>query len=262
MKLVVFTEDKIVAKVIHTVVDNTVIISEEIKPETKNILLSADFIMVDSNIGFKNWKFLVQEIKYKYRLSYIPIIVLVEKITPSLQSFFRYVGFVEFLPMEKLKKFDLNAITSAFNNIISFYKDLKINNKVKNYFDILITINKDIYKKINYFLDFILNYYKISEEDLFFLKFILNELIDNSLKNSKDKIRIVLFHINKIFVVKIEDFGGGFNSEYILNKDFNTIYNEINEDHMGGLGIFIIKKLVKKIIFNDKGNTVEVEKEL
>jgi len=110
----------------------------------------------------------------------------------------------------------------------------------------------------------------ISEDTLFELKVILNELLSNAIKhgnkmNELKKLKVVsgLTTDSRIFFV-IQDEGEGFDCrcyESLIDNSNNPCFDFDNLKETGR-GIYIVKELCDRVIYNEKGNRVIAIKKL
>ncbi|ACL74786.1 ATP-binding protein [Ruminiclostridium cellulolyticum] len=115
-------------------------------------------------------------------------------------------------------------------------------------------------------LDYITLGNSVSEDTLFEIKVILNELIVNALqhgnKSNHNKHTYVTFKLidDDYLYVSVMDEGSGFNySKFSLVKDLDCT-NSLYCDH--GRGLVIVRQLCDKIKFNKCGNKVSIIKNL
>lgn len=110
----------------------------------------------------------------------------------------------------------------------------------------------------------------ISEDTLFELKVILNELLSNAIKhgnkmNELKKLKVVsgLTTDSKIFFV-IQDEGEGFDcscNKSLINSPDSPCF-DFNDLKETGRGIYIVRELCDRVIYNEKGNKVIVIKKI
>ncbi|NMA66006.1 MAG: ATP-binding protein [Clostridiaceae bacterium] len=133
------------------------------------------------------------------------------------------------------------------------------------------TIDTDAYeasKEVNRILGIIQKTSKIDNEQCFDVKVILNELLQNAIKHGNDydnnkKISIDVWIKDKFLYITVEDQGGGFDPQSILDIKLNRLSdcNPMTIDETGR-GLCIVQKLCDCIEFNSSGNTVTVAKRL
>ncbi len=236
----------------------------KINADIKNIhqLKKINLILIDSQLKNHKWINLIETVRYTLKLINIPILVLSDKNTRKNYKIFRYFGFIDFVD----KNLQIEEINTKLNNILNLLSNFTIYTDIIDYYKIAINkIDNSIYQRINYILDIFMVTYNIKEEEVFYLRFILNELIDNSIKYSsnyslKKMIFNFLFIRNKL-IIKINDYGKGFDANKVLDKSYEEIYNNaLTEKNKGGVALFLIKRLTDKLTFNNKGNELIIEK--
>lgn len=102
----------------------------------------------------------------------------------------------------------------------------------------------------------------IKDEIYYDIKLIISELLINALlhgnKNNPNLKIYVKYEIkNNNFIFTVEDEGNGF--------DYMNIPNPLDNKNIlksSGRGIFLVKNLADKILFNEKGNRITIEKKL
>lgn len=130
-------------------------------------------------------------------------------------------------------------------------------------------IEKIIYKsepetisKVELFIEKITNQYNIDDDLYGNMVISITEAVNNAIihgnkreKSKKIKLNHFIESSNHIKIcINIEDEGGGF--------DYNNLPNPTapeNIELIGGRGIFLIKNLADFVIFNDKGNSIELQ---
>ena len=112
-------------------------------------------------------------------------------------------------------------------------------------------------------------YPSISEDILFELKVVLNELFLNAIKhgNKGDSTKCVKLVVDlkreKYIRIFIEDQGEGFNFKSLIEKSKKSIrVNNFLDMKETGRGILIVDSLCDKITYNKKGNRVLVIKKV
>lgn len=78
-----------------------------------------------------------------------------------------------------------------------------------------------------------------------------NAIVHGNKSNSARKVRIEIFHKNKVLVISVEDEGSGFKPGEIPDPT-----KQENIENISGRGVFLMSKLADKIEFNEKGNRV------
>ena len=139
------------------------------------------------------------------------------------------------------------------NNDLKFLKDSQ--SEILNSFLIVIKkyhkINKNQKERLEFDIDD--SNIKISNA---FLEFVLYELIDNALKFSPQKEKVIVSgknHNEKYYQILINDFGTGMTDEEIKNiGELKQFKREIREQQGMGLGLFLSKNIIEKSdgIFN------------
>lgn len=121
---------------------------------------------------------------------------------------------------------------------------------------------------INLILSDIILEYFISNEIIFELKVVLNELITNALchgnKCELEKLVYVTLKLvsNKYLYISVKDEGFGFNSK-MSSQSLDDYLEEVNTslcEH--GRGLVIVNSLCDKVKFNRSGNKVSILKKL
>ncbi|MEN8905797.1 MAG: ATP-binding protein [Clostridiales bacterium] len=125
-------------------------------------------------------------------------------------------------------------------------------------------IRKAVHATVNFIKS---NYSNVSDNFIFEVKIILNELLSNSMRysyrNDLNCIATVIVGITfdmKIYIV-IKDYGDGFDYMKIFNKceDIDLCIDSIKES---GRGILLVKNLSDDIKFCNKGNKIVIIKKL
>jgi serine/threonine-protein kinase RsbW len=123
----------------------------------------------------------------------------------------------------------------------------------------ILVIKSDVaeLKKVEDFLINIFNEYQIEKKYFNKVYLCLSEAVINAIKhgNKKDLTKTVTIIVEcdkKEMDIRIEDEGEGFN---VNDVEDPTLYE--NKKKESGRGIFIIKKLMDKMQYNEKGNRVQ-----
>lgn len=131
-----------------------------------------------------------------------------------------------------------------------------------------ISFSSDLYKMkntVNEALDFIKQYHpKLSENDAYDVKLVLNELLTNAIvhgnKKDKDKNVYLKMKLKKDSIcVKISDEGKGFDYLDYVSK-YNA--NKFLQMQDSGRGIKLVTSLTDVIAFNSLGNEIEFLKKV
>ncbi|TYQ15091.1 UNVERIFIED_CONTAM: serine/threonine-protein kinase RsbW [Acetivibrio alkalicellulosi] len=144
---------------------------------------------------------------------------------------------------------------------------------LKSYYSILSSEKINTRLLVNDILEFLSCYNTkeaIDQDTLFEVKVILNELMQNALNhgNKKDIAKVIKVQVNIIennmLCIVIEDEGEGYNFRYLMEVIEKPQENllEICDLKENGRGLMLVKSLSDKILFNDKGNKIEVLKKL
>jgi len=115
-------------------------------------------------------------------------------------------------------------------------------------------------KTSNNIIDFLSNKIKISSDDVFYLRLVIEEAVRNAMQHGNQLNPSLLVDIkcslkgSKITLI-VEDKGKGFDHKKVPNptKGLN-VYKE------GGRGVFLIKSLMDEVYFNDSGNKITMIK--
>jgi serine/threonine-protein kinase RsbW len=123
----------------------------------------------------------------------------------------------------------------------------------------ILVIKSDVaeLKKVEDFLINIFNEYQLEKKYFNKVYLCLSEAVINAIKhgNKKDLTKTVTIIVEcdkKEMDIRIEDEGEGFN---VNDVEDPTLYE--NKKKESGRGIFIIKKLMDKMQYNEKGNRVQ-----
>ncbi len=151
--------------------------------------------------------------------------------------------------VNRLDKFVVDLLAMSRNNrlaeesvLINFM--VEINNSVTNFHHVFTTKDLEIRVKIHEVVPFY--------SDLTKIRIILNNLISNSIKYRRTEPDLVSF-INiyvttgpKEVVLKIEDNGEGISQDK-LEKIFDMFYRASENSEGSGLGMYIVKNVIKKL---------------
>ncbi|HHX18595.1 MAG TPA: ATP-binding protein [Clostridium sp.] len=130
--------------------------------------------------------------------------------------------------------------------------------------------NTNIRTLIDGILKFLFDEGICTKQDILFeVKVILNELIQNAIchGNKNDTIKSVKLNVkidgDNICII-VEDEGEGYNFRQLLNsiKNDKPINCDVCDLKESGRGMILVTNLSEKIIFNAKGNRIEVIKRL
>ncbi|MDP2891752.1 MAG: ATP-binding protein [Bacillota bacterium] len=111
---------------------------------------------------------------------------------------------------------------------------------------------------------FVMQHYKIGEEKTFYLKLVLNELIDNSLRcqSGCSQVRTVaeikLSPFTRGVNITISDSGAGFNPKETLKR----LKEDIESCLECGRGLLLVREISRSMKFNKRGNRVSVDMKL
>lgn len=102
----------------------------------------------------------------------------------------------------------------------------------------------------------------LSDNELLDIRLCLEELLINAIKygNKFDKSKKVKLNYdveNNILRVIIKDEGGGFDYQNLPDP---TVEKNLQE--LKGRGVFLVKRLMDEVYFNDKGNEITIIKRL
>ncbi len=147
---------------------------------------------------------------------------------------------------------------------MSFADMTKVNNIVEC---VLSSCTNQTYEAVNTSIAAILKHKScLSENTLFELKVILNELLNNALMHGNrsiqtKKIKLAVGISDTTAIISVEDEGAGFDFKSTYQKEQNSLEESgINDIKENGRGVMIIAGLCDEISFNEKGNRVEVKK--
>ena len=129
-------------------------------------------------------------------------------------------------------------------------KKLQINSKYNNIKVVSLEISQ------------LLESLNVSEETKFKIRLCIEEVLINAMKYGNklkpDAIVKIEFEINKEqFKISVEDEGEGFNYQNVPDPTL-----EQNVARAGGRGIFLVRKFMDKVYFNQKGNKITMIKTL
>ena len=102
------------------------------------------------------------------------------------------------------------------------------------------------------------------ESSLFYMKVILNELLLNAIMHGNngqiDKLVSVTINMqeNKSILIEVEDEGSGYDYRVLMDDDYENLPGDVCDCRENGRGLMIIKKLSKKVMFNENGNKITV----
>lgn len=163
--------------------------------------------------------------------------------------------------VNRLDKFVVDLLAMSRNNRltepsvpINFM--VEINNSVTNFHHVYTTKNLEIRTKIHQNIPFY--------SDLTKIRIILNNLISNAIKYRKNKYNLISF-INiyvdttpEEVIIIIEDNGEGISTDK-LEKIFDMFYRASESSEGSGLGMYIVKNVVKKLDATIEVNSVDRE---
>ncbi len=163
--------------------------------------------------------------------------------------------------VNRLDKFVVDLLAMSRNNRVTeasvpIHFMVEINNSVTNFHHVYTTKNLEIRTKILESVPFY--------SDLTKIRIILNNLISNAIKYRKNRHNLVS-HIN-IYVdtnpveatIKIEDNGEGIPPDK-LEKIFDMFYRASENSEGSGLGMYIVKNVIKKLNATIDVNSVDRE---
>jgi len=92
----------------------------------------------------------------------------------------------------------------------------------------------------------------------FNLRVALAEALSNAMEygnglNADKLVDVTVEVVNELLHVHVRDEGSGFNPEAIPDPT-----QSIHLEHPGGRGLFLIRKLVDEVSFNDEGNAIRM----
>lgn len=220
-----------------------------------------DAIIFDYLVKDKNLFKIISSIK-KYRdFNNIPIIGIIDKklkreviknIILHGADKVIYYPFKEATLIRKIKE------------IKNLYKNIFIEYQSKDIITFKIDGSISFLYKINKLVSILLYYYDLKPDDIYNIRFALYEIGSNAIKyrgDCKNPITIVISLLEDKIIFKIKDLGNGFDINKLkcfITEDRLTELNNISSAH--GLGIFYSSKIMDRIIYNNKGNYVIMEK--
>jgi signal transduction histidine kinase len=163
--------------------------------------------------------------------------------------------------VNRLDKFVVDLLAMSRNNRltehpVSINFMVEINNSVTNFHHVYTTKNLEIRTKIHQNVPFY--------SDLTKIRIILNNLISNAIKYRKNKYNLVSY-INiyvdstpEEVIIKIEDNGEGIPPDK-LEKIFDMFYRASENSEGSGLGMYIVKNVIKKLDATIDVNSVDRE---
>lgn len=163
--------------------------------------------------------------------------------------------------VNRLDKFVVDLLAMSRNNrltepSVSINFMVEVNNSVTNFHHVFATKNLEIRTKILQSIPFY--------SDLTKVRIILNNLISNAIKYRKNKHNLVSF-INiyvetnpEEAIIKIEDNGEGIPPDK-LEKIFDMFYRASENSEGSGLGMYIVKNVIKKLNATIDVNSVNRE---
>jgi PAS domain S-box-containing protein len=163
--------------------------------------------------------------------------------------------------VNRLDKFVVDLLAMSRNNRltehpVSINFMVEINNSVTNFHHVYTTKNLEIRTKIYQNVPFY--------SDLTKIRIILNNLISNAIKYRKNKYNLVSY-INiyvdttpEEAIIKIEDNGEGIPPDK-LEKIFDMFYRASENSEGSGLGMYIVKNVIKKLDATIDVNSVDRE---
>lgn len=119
---------------------------------------------------------------------------------------------------------------------------------------------------INESIDKITNNYFLEDDEVFEIKLILNELVSNAFihgnkGSAKKYIELDIKEVDPFSLkISVNDQGEGWNYHTVLNKFDSSKPNIALDEH--GRGLIIVSNLCESLVFNEKGNGIEIVKKV